>query len=50
MLCFIGLVQPSPTLYEFEVKDLKGIKIGVDWDFFNVCFNLLCFISYYIVY
>ncbi|XP_065648622.1 uncharacterized protein LOC105843892 isoform X3 [Hydra vulgaris] len=33
----IGMVQPMPNLFDFEVKNLSGIKIGVDWIYFNHC-------------
>eukprot|EP00111_Clytia_hemisphaerica_P011228 TCONS_00032916-protein len=33
----IGLVQPEPTLYGFEETDLKSVRIGIDWTFFNDC-------------
>lgn len=31
----MGQFQPPPSLQDFNEKNLKGIKIGIDWNYFN---------------
>lgn len=35
---YSGHLQPQPTLFGFEDKNLEGVKVGVDWAYFKVCF------------
>ncbi len=36
----LGLEQPPVTLKNFENVNLEGVKIGVDWTYLKVSFEL----------